>query len=48
MTEKDAVKCTGFAQPHHWYLPVDATLPEAFSEQLLSLLKDNTHGQKIA
>ena len=48
MTEKDAVKCNSFAQSHHWYLPVDAVLPEAFSEQLLSLLKDKTHGQKIA
>lgn len=48
MTEKDAVKCSGFAQSHHWYLPVDASLPEAFSEQLLSLLKDKTHGQKTA
>jgi tetraacyldisaccharide 4'-kinase len=48
MTEKDAVKCTGFAQPHFWYLPVDAVLPETYSEQLLTLLKDKTHGQKIA
>jgi len=48
MTEKDAVKCGGFAQMHHWYLPVDAVLSEAFSEQLLTLLKDKTHGQKIA
>jgi len=28
MTEKDAVKCTDFAQENYWYLPVDA----AFSE----------------
>lgn len=48
MTEKDAVKCSGFAEPQHWYLPVDAVLPETFSEQLLTLLKDKTHGQKIA
>lgn len=46
MTEKDAVKCSGFAQAHHWYLPVDAQLPEAFSEKLLSLLKNKTHGHK--
>jgi tetraacyldisaccharide 4'-kinase len=46
MTEKDAVKCTGFAQPHHWYLPIDAQLPEAFYEQLLSLLKKKTHGHQ--
>jgi tetraacyldisaccharide 4'-kinase len=24
MTEKDAVKCAGFAQDNYWYLPVDA------------------------
>jgi len=48
MTEKDAVKCSGFAESHHWYLPVDAIVPAAFSEQLLTLLKDKTHGQKIA
>ncbi|MDD2762048.1 MAG: tetraacyldisaccharide 4'-kinase, partial [Methylomonas sp.] len=48
MTEKDAVKCKGFAQPHHWYLSIDADLPAAFSEQLLLLLKNKTHGQKIA
>lgn len=46
MTEKDAVKCAGFALPHHWYLPIDASLPDAFSEHLLSLLKDKTHGHK--
>lgn len=48
MTEKDAVKCGGFAQPHHWYLPIDASLPETFSEQFLTLLKDKNHGQKAA
>lgn len=46
MTEKDAVKCRGFAQPHYWYLPIDAQLPETFSEQLLSLLKKKTHGHQ--
>ena len=48
MTEKDAVKCSGFAESHHWYLPVNAVLSDAFSDQLLTLLKDKTHGQKIA
>ncbi len=48
MTEKDAVKCSGFAQAHHWYLPIDAQLPEAFSEKLLSLLKNKTYGHKTA
>ncbi len=44
MTEKDAVKCSRFAKPHHWYLPVDAVLPDGFSQQLLTLLKDKSHG----
>jgi tetraacyldisaccharide 4'-kinase len=39
MTEKDAVKCTGFAGLQHWYLPVRAVPEAAFSEQLLNLLK---------
>lgn len=30
MTEKDAVKCTLFAQPNWYYLPISANLPEAF------------------
>lgn len=44
MTEKDAVKCTRFATDQHWYLPITAALPEAFSQQLLKLLKDKAHG----
>jgi tetraacyldisaccharide 4'-kinase len=44
MTEKDAVKCAAFAQPNYWYLPISAELPEAFSQQLLKLLKHKTHG----
>jgi tetraacyldisaccharide 4'-kinase len=39
MTEKDAVKCSGFAQPQHWYLPVNALPEPLFTEQLLNLLK---------
>lgn len=30
MTEKDAIKCRGFAQPHWFYLPIAASLPESF------------------
>lgn len=44
MTEKDAVKCGSFAQANHWYLPISAELAESFSQQLLQLLKDKTHG----
>ena len=47
MTEKDAVKCRQFATKHHWYLPIEATLPDLFGEQLLRKLKRIQHGQKI-
>ncbi|GAB3790031.1 tetraacyldisaccharide 4'-kinase [Dyella agri] len=30
MTDKDAVKCRGFAQPHWWRVPVQAELPAGF------------------
>ncbi len=45
MTEKDAVKCRDFATEKHWYLAVDAELPEAFllwlEQKLRSLNKEN-------
>ncbi|WP_028862110.1 tetraacyldisaccharide 4'-kinase [Psychromonas aquimarina] len=40
MTEKDAVKCSAFAQPDWWYLPITAELPSAFKDQLLSKIKE--------
>jgi len=39
MTEKDAVKCQSFASNKHWYVPVQATLPEGFVAQLVGQLK---------
>ena len=39
MTEKDAVKCQGFARANWWYLPVDAHLSGA---PLAALLEDLT------
>ena len=38
MTEKDAVKCTDFAQAHWWYLPVEAGFTEQDNELLLTEL----------
>lgn len=35
MTDKDAVKCQRFAQPHWWRVPVQAELPVAFREALV-------------
>jgi len=39
MTEKDAVKCTDFAESHWWYLPIDGELPAAFVTPFLAQLK---------
>jgi len=33
MTEKDAVKCCGFAEPNWWYLSVEASMSEAFVQR---------------
>lgn len=38
MTEKDAVKCRHIASEDWWYLPVTATLPDEFKQQLLAYL----------
>jgi len=39
MTEKDAVKCMGFATANFWSLPVTAQLDQRFAEILLGLLE---------
>jgi tetraacyldisaccharide 4'-kinase len=39
MTEKDAVKCKGFATANHWFVPISAQLPAEFNQQFLTLLK---------
>ena len=38
MTEKDAVKCVQFAEPYHWYLPVEANPDSEFIDKLDRLL----------
>ncbi|MEO6689236.1 MAG: tetraacyldisaccharide 4'-kinase [Dokdonella sp.] len=38
MTEKDAVKCTVFAQPNFWCVPVRAELPDAFFDAIAEQL----------
>lgn len=48
MTEKDAVKCSRFAGPEHWFEPIEAELPPVFGHRLLELLKRNSHGQTPA
>jgi len=44
MTEKDAVKCRGFANGRLWSVPLRAQLPPAFGERLLQLLKAKRDG----
>ena len=40
MTEKDAVKCMAFAQPHWWDLQVDAEVDEALGHRILQKLRN--------
>jgi tetraacyldisaccharide 4'-kinase len=39
MTEKDAVKCAGFAGASCWYVPVRAALPQAFFDAIDARLR---------
>ena len=39
MTDKDAVKCRHFAQPHWWRVPVHADLPPAFFDALITRIE---------
>ena len=39
MTDKDAVKCQRFAQPHWWRVPVHAELPPAFIDALVQRIE---------
>ncbi|MDH5765794.1 MAG: tetraacyldisaccharide 4'-kinase, partial [Gammaproteobacteria bacterium] len=44
MTEKDAVKCTGFNISNSWYLPVTATLSADAHSQFKQLIKQVCNG----
>lgn len=48
MTEKDAVKCERQAGEEFWFLPIEAQLPAAFEQRLLSLLRREQNGQEAA
>ena len=48
LTEKDAVKCIGFAGTQHWFLPIKAHLPESFTYRRDTLMKEFIDGQKTA
>lgn len=39
MTEKDAVKCTAFAEAHCWYLPVNAVVDEALVTRIINKIE---------
>lgn len=43
MTEKDAIKCMGFAQPHWWAVPVRAQLPGDFLAALVRRVQAVRH-----
>ncbi|MDD5330177.1 MAG: tetraacyldisaccharide 4'-kinase [Sulfuricella sp.] len=47
MTEKDAVKCAGFADERFWVLAVEAVLAPAFGELILRKLR-NDNGRQAA
>ncbi len=47
MTEKDAVKCTAFADPKCWALVVDADIESALKFKLLDTIRKH-HGRKAA
>ncbi|SNR66199.1 lipid-A-disaccharide kinase [Methylobacillus rhizosphaerae] len=38
MTEKDAVKCTGFARDQWWFMPITAEIDRALAEKILTRL----------
>lgn len=40
MTEKDAVKCMGFARPNWWYVPVEAEIRGDQAQQLLNRISE--------
>jgi tetraacyldisaccharide 4'-kinase len=42
MTEKDAVKCRGFAKTNWWSVPVKAELPAAFYDELSTRIRSKT------
>jgi tetraacyldisaccharide 4'-kinase len=48
MTEKDAVKCSVFADQRFWYLPVKAQLERRYARDFLNKLKELGFGQKTA
>lgn len=48
MTEKDAVKCQAYAQPNHWYVPVEAEVDAGLAEFILARLESLRDGQTPA
>jgi tetraacyldisaccharide 4'-kinase len=48
MTEKDAVKCSAFADPRLWYVPVAAELSAADARELLARVLPKVRGPEAA
>ncbi len=42
MTEKDAVKCAGFAAARLWYVPVEARFSDSDARELLTRVRTHT------
>jgi tetraacyldisaccharide 4'-kinase len=47
MTEKDAVKCIGFARDNYWYLQVEADVDPQLAQRVLDRMK-SSHGCQVA
>ena len=48
MTEKDAVKCTAFADARLWSVPVVARFSDADAQRLLARVLATTQGRRAA
>jgi tetraacyldisaccharide 4'-kinase len=48
MTDKDAVKCRPFAQPHWWRVPVHAELPATFVDALVRRIESSGRRRRSA
>jgi tetraacyldisaccharide 4'-kinase len=48
MTEKDGIKCQGFALPEAWMLPVSAVLDPGLEALVDHILQRRKHGRTIA
>ena len=48
MTEKDAVKCTAFAQARHWFVPVEARFSDTDAREFLTRVQSKIGDPRVA